>query len=383
MRIGIFTEPVYYRIWGGTNRVVYELVTRLAQIDKENEYVLFNTSGQTDASAFGIDRKNFRTVAIPGGRKLRWTRWSLPGALPVEHWTGPLDVMHTPFHFVPPCRAPFVVTILDTIIIHEPAMFTPQLRYFNAQTFRRATKAAAIACISESTKKDVLAHTGVSEDKLKVVHIGVSGRFSGAPGAADEASRIRAKLGIKGDYFLNLGVIQPRKNQVRLIKAYEIFRAQRPEDKTQLVLAGQKGWITDEFDKAVAASPMKDDIIVTGLVDDCDVPALMRCAKAFVFPTLLEGFGLPALEAMASGVPLVASDIPVLREIAEGCAVFVDPLDERSIAAGLARAAADETAAGAMAARGLERARDPRFTWDRMAESYLEIYKEAAKSAKR
>lgn len=378
MRIGIFTDSFHYPIKGGVNRVAYELITHLARIDRENSYVLFNTFGASDLEAFGIDSPNFSSVTIPGSRKYRWGLWLLLSAPCVEKWTGPLDVMHTPFHFVPPSVAPAVVTVHDLFVFEDASLFTPQLRIIDRMSLRRAAKADRIACISDTTRGKIIRFLHAPETNIRTIYDGLSDEFHSPPARSDESSRVRGKFGIRGEYFLNLGVIQPRKNQHRLIQAFEIFRKAHPADTTQLVLAGQKGWITGEFDELLDRSPLRNDIHVTGFVDDADVPALMRGSRAFLFPTLLEGFGIPALEALAVGAPLVASDLPVLREVTGDAAIFVDPLSPQSIADGLARVCEDSALRDENVRKGLLRANNRRFTWEYVAEQYLDLYRLAA-----
>jgi len=373
-RIGIFTDSLYYPIFGGVNRVTQQLLKHIAANDKKNHYVLFNTSGVTDTESAGISQSNFETVAIPGSRKYLYGLWCTVNRPKVEKWTGPLDVMLTPFHFVPPSRAPFVITIHDVFILQEPELFTLKLRLTNKVAFKRAPAAASIVVVSKTTRELVVKHLGIPDSRISTVYSGITEDFQPQPSAPSEADEIKSKYGINGDYFLNLGVIQPRKNQHRLVSAYELFRKCNPANEERLVLAGQKGWLTGEFDELLNKSPFRKDIIITGFIPDEDIPPLMRAAKAFVFPTLLEGFGLPVLEAMACGVPLIVSELPVLHEIAGDLPVFINPLQIESIESGLEKVCSDNF--DDRITKGIERSK--RFNWNTTAERYIEMFERIA-----
>ncbi len=369
-RIGIFTDSLFYPIFGGVNRVTQQLLKHIAANDRKNHYILFNTCGVTDSESAGISQSNFETVAIPGSRKYHYGLWCAVNRPPVEKWTGPLDVMLTPFHFVPPSRAPFVFTIHDIFILQEPDMFTLKLRLTNQVAFKRAPLAASIVVVSNTTRELVVKHLNIPDSRISTVYSGITEDYQPKPATHTESDEIKRKYGINGDFFLNLGVIQPRKNQNRLVSAYEMFRKRNSNNTELLVLAGQKGWLTGDFDELLNKSPFRNDIIITGFIPDEDIPPMMRAAKAFVFPTLLEGFGLPVLEAMACGAPLIVSEIPVLHEIAGDLPVYINPLEVESISFGLERVCSENF--GDRISSGIERSK--KFNWNTTAERYMEIF---------
>ncbi len=371
MKIGIYTDSYYYPVKGGVNRVTYELITRLARLDTHNQYILFNTFGHRDASAFGIDQPNFRTVAIPGHRKIRLANWMFRSAPVVERWTGHLDVCHTPCHVVPPSVAPLITTIHDLYVITQPtSLFSLNLIVGARIAFKAAVRGAAITCVSDGTRDEVVELLRPDPRKVLTIRNGVSTEFT--PDAIlSEGEAIRNKYGISRGYFLYISVIRPSKNHARLIRAYEIFRSANPSDKTQLVLAGQKD-INPEFDEALEKSPHKSDIIVTGYIPDEDLPPLLRTATALVFPSLMEGFGLPVAEAMACGTPVAVSDLPAIREYAADAVTYFNPGDEWSIAKAMARIASDTALREHHRDAGLARA--AALSWDRMARDYVGLY---------
>ena len=184
---------------------------------------------------------------------------------------------------------------------------------------------------------------------------------------------MKESLGIEGEYFLYVGTIEPRKNLERLITAYNIF-CQRHKDAPKLVLAGGKGWLYDGIFARVTELGLTAQVIFTKYVPAEDMNPLMCGALDCVFPSIYEGFGMPPLEAMASGVPVLASDAASLPEVTGDCAVVCDAYSEESIADGLERLYSDESLRRELSVRGLERAKQ--FTWDASAEMLYDIYKE-------
>jgi len=188
---------------------------------------------------------------------------------------------------------------------------------------------------------------------------------------------VKASLGIEGDYFLYLGTIEPRKNLERLITAYSALVKKLGASSPKLVLAGGKGWLYDGIFARVERLGLQDKVIFTKYVPSEDMNPLMCGALAFVFPSLYEGFGMPPLEAMACGVPVLASGEASLPEVTGDCAVVCDAYSAKSIAQGLYRLCTDEKLRKELSAKGLERAK--MFTWERSAEMLYDIYAELMK----
>ena len=235
--------------------------------------------------------------------------------------------------------------------------------------------------------RDRLAH--VSSSKITVVHHGLSERFRPVEEPAAIAT-VLDRYGLRGTetrrhgdtetpcgYFLYVGTVQPRKNLVRLIEAFaRIAQAtdgnlQSAICNLQLVIAGKRGWLTDSIERRVAELGIAERVRFTGYVADEDLPALLSGALAFVFPSLYEGFGMPVLEAMACGAPVLASATSALPEVAGDAALLIDPEDTAAIAHGLERLAGDADLRADLRARGLVRA--AQFTWERCAEETLAV----------
>lgn len=378
MKIGIYTDPCFYKVWGGVSRVTLELVSRLAKIDKENEYILYNTYEKSDTSFFNVSQPNFRSVAIPGSRKFRLAGWMFANMPPVEKWTGKLDVMHTTCHLAPSTRSAFVATIHDLYIITEQSrMFTANLKIGTSIAFKRAVRGKFIGCVSENTRQEVIHYLKADPNKVVTIHNGVSDMFKPEQSSPGEAEAIKKKFGIRNEYFIYVSVIRPGKNHIGLMRGYEKFRRENPGADTELVIAGKDG-DAPEFYQALEKSEYKKDVHITGFIGDEDLPQLMRSAKGFVFPSLMEGFGLPVIEGLACGIPCAVADIPTVREVAGAAkVVFFNPNSDDEIAGGMTALYRGACSSSEDIAAGLARAAE--FSWDRMAEKYRDLYLRAGR----
>ncbi len=295
-----------------------------------------------------------------------WQRLRLP--LPVEWVTGPLDVFYSPDFVLPPTRRSTrtLLTVHDLSFYHHPEAFVPALRdYLMRVAPRSIERADVVLADSASTRADVVSLLGVDPDKVRVLYCGVDARFCPEP-APEERERLCARYEIdERPYILSVGTVQPRKNYVRLIQAFSTLNLPAG---CQLLIAGGQGWLYEGIE---AAAEERDDVRLLGFVDDADLPALYRQAALFASVSLYEGFGLPVLEAMACGTPVVCSNTSSLPEVGGEAALLVDPLDVDGIAEALGRALADNGLHRAMVERGLARA--ARFTWATAARQLWEI----------
>ena len=209
--------------------------------------------------------------------------------------------------------------------------------------------------------------------KVTVTHNGYEAYFSPQIATPDEAKTIRQKFKITGEYLLAVGSVQPRKNLVRLLRAYATLREQHAEFQLQLVIVGRKLWLYQEILREIQQQKFAPDVIVTDYVSDKDLPALYRSATALVYPSLFEGFGLPPLEAMACGTPVITSNTSSLPEVVADAAILVDPYNENDIAGAMLKIAFDEQLKLQLREQGIVRARH--FTWRAAAEKTLAIYR--------
>jgi glycosyltransferase involved in cell wall biosynthesis len=282
------------------------------------------------------------------------------------------DVFHFPAMQDAPLLLPrrCVVTVHDVILFHMQHLYAPgrPAPYRLARALERATvrRAPRVLTDSETSRADIVRWLGIDEARVRVAPLGVAPRFRPCP--PDASGPVLARLGLTRPFVLYLGGIDARKNVPRLLEAYAALRARRA-DTPDLVLAGrverEAGY--DALMARARALALGDALRLPGYVPDEDLPALLSAARAFVFPSLYEGFGLPVLEAMASGTPVVAAAEPALREVADGAAVYAEDGD---FGAATRRALEDRDR---LAAAGIERAR--LFSWPETARRTVEIYR--------
>ena len=298
-----------------------------------------------------------------------WQRLRLP--LPVELWTGPAALFHATDFSLPPVLpgTPTVLNVHDLAFERYPAETMPgMLGYLRRVVPRSARRASRLIAISEATRRDLIELYDLPAEKISVVYPGLSPCFH-EPAPRSE-SEVRARYGLPDTpIILTVGTLQPRKNHLRLVRAFS-----RVRDRAVLVIAGGEGWAYDAVRDEVARLHLSGRVIFTGFVDDADLPALYRAAVLFAYPALYEGFGLPVLEAMACGLPVVTSNVSSLPEITgPEAALLINPLDEEELAAALERLLDDKGLRAALAERG--RLRAGQFTWEQAAQAVWDVYR--------
>jgi len=359
----------------GNETYVLNLLKALAMVDQTNTYDIYT-----------IDRallppelarvENFQVVEVrPASSFLR-----IPFAMPYLAWRRSVNILHVNYIAPPFCPCPTVVTIHDISYEFFPQFFSPRDRLLLSNLVPlSARRAAKIISVSENTKRDLMRTYGVTEERIAVTHEAAGSDFQ--PIDDDQClSSVRNKYVIDTPFILTVGNLQPRKNLGRLIKAYGQLR-QREAITHNLVIVGKAGWRQSELFSLVRELGSQAEVIFTGYVPQDDLPLLYNAADLFVYPSLYEGFGLPSLEAMACGTPVVASNTSSLPEVLGDAAILVDPYDVQQ----LARAMRDVLFSGdlrrEMAAKGLKRARQ--FSWAETARKTLEIYQEVCLSKQR
>lgn len=285
------------------------------------------------------------------------------------------DISHFFNYIVPPAvHGRTVVTVHDMVYKTFPETVRGRTKMMLDMGLKKSMKRADIIVTdSEFSKTEILKYFPQHEKKLRVAPCGVDLQKFRPCTEPERIPEVKKSLGIEGDYLLYVGTIEPRKNLERLISAYHIF-TQRHSGAPKLVLAGGKGWLYDGIFAKVQELGLAQQVIFTKYVPAGDMNPLMCGATAFVFPSIYEGFGMPPLEAMACGVPVLSSDAASLPEVTGDCAVVCDAYSEESIADGLERLCSSEELRRELSRRGLERART--FTWERSAEILYDIYKE-------
>jgi glycosyltransferase involved in cell wall biosynthesis len=265
---------------------------------------------------------------------------------------------------------PFVVTIHDLSFVHYPQNFQSlkrlYLQFFTRLSVRRARRVIAI---SENTKRDVVQQYGISPDKVDLVYYGLDPSFRPLP--ADQIAHFRAERRLPERFILFVGTLEPRKNVVRLIEAY----AQLPADRPPLMLIGGKGWLYDDVYARVEDLDLAGEVEFVGYVPGEDLPWWYNAADIFVYPSLYEGFGLPPLEAMACGTPVVSSMVSSLPEVVGPGGLLVDPTDTGALASAMEQLLTDRDAHDRIEAAGLAQAKT--FSWQEAARRTVDSYRRA------
>lgn len=365
-----YTAAVRQR--AGIGRYTRGLVGALAEVDRETEYLLLSAGREAPERQWPA---NFRRRILPLSDRhlaILWQRLRLP--LPVELLTGPIDVFHSPDFTLPPVRrAHTVLTIHDLSFVRHPECFSrPLLEYLLASVPRAVRRADFLLADSKSTRQDLIELLSVPPERIAVIYPGVEAHF--CPTADLSALEARLALyGLRRPYILGVGTLQPRKNFARLIRAYHLVR-QRHGIPHRLIIAGAKGWLFEEIEETIRDLRLEGWVQVIGFIPDEDLPALYQGAEAFAFPSVYEGFGIPILEALACGTPVVASNTSSLPEAAGEAALLVDPEDVEALAEALWRLIVDAELRNALRARGFEQAK--RFSWAASARQVCSIYRQ-------
>lgn len=355
----------------GIGNVTAELLRRLPRPD-------------VDVSAFAVTRRGASALLddLPSGitahrrpmvaRPLRFL-WRNTDHPAIERWTGNIDVVWGPNFVVPPARsAAEVVTVHDLTCIFFPEMCTKDTLQVPALLRRAIQRGAWIHAVSNSVANEVIDIFGANPERVMAIHNG--GPAPAAPHTiAELAARGRGLVGAE-NYIAFVGTSEPRKDIPSLIRAFNSLGNEFPS--LHLVIAGPDGWSADAVTAAINQSPLKKRIIRTGWLTNDDRDALIAGATVLAYPSLLEGFGLPPLEAMALDTPVVTTNVGALPEVLGEAAVFCSPNDSDSLARAIGSLLANESARADLIAKGRERSK--MYSWDRSSDNLVELFRTAA-----
>ncbi len=356
---------------GGIGRYISELISQLTHQDRTNKYSLLLRHNNWD-SVKNLPA-NFQKVLAD----IPWYSWREQVLLPsLLHSLQP-DLVHFPHWNLPlTFRGRFVVTIHDLILLHFPSRqastLGPLRYYLKNLAFRRVLRhavnnAAHIICPSEFTRQDIHTSFRIPLKKISVTALGVTS----LPTATTTPAATVKKYGISKPYALYVGVAYPHKNLSGLLAAWQTY--QRLHGKNhQLVLVGRRNYFYEQLFKQHAEMFVNGSVIFTDFVPDIDLPALYQGAKLYVFPSLYEGFGLPPLEAMQYGVPVLSSNRTCLPEVLQGGATYVDPTDPAAFATALHRALTDNQLRSTLIKNGYELY--PHYSWAKLTTKTISIY---------
>jgi len=378
LRIGIdCTAAAHQR--AGIGRYTRGIVGALARLGGEHSFSLIVAGGKGAAGgpgSLGVGLEiadNFKIRKLPLSPRLWtiiWHRLRVP--LPVDLMLGSVDVFHSPDYVLPPLRrGKTLVTIHDLSFVRYPEGAEPNLRgYLSAAVPRSLEEADLILGDSEHTRQDIMELFGVAPERVQVVYPGVDQAFRVIE---DQQALAAVKEGYSLDYpfILSVGTLEPRKNLIRLLDAYAVLRA-GGDLEHKLVIAGGKGWLYDGIFRRVEALSLQEDVTFLGYLPEEHLPAVYCLSDLLVFPSLYEGFGLPPLEAMACGTPVVTSDSSSLPEVVGEAGLMVPPDDTEALAETIRKVLADSELREDLVRRGLSRAAE--FTWQATGEKLLAIY---------
>lgn len=356
----------------GVQRAAYNLIRSLVAIDRVNEYVLFTTSDQINNPDWNYPNVKIVMSRIREGESLRnyfWEQFTLPRLARRYN----VDVLHSPANLGPLFyRGRSVVHIHDLCFIVNPQWYSFTFRtVYNFLVPRLAKRAAKVITNSNNSRNDLLQFCDLSAERVAQVYWAVDELFLNQ----SQKPETKPKLDVD-DYILYVGSLEPRKNIGNLLEAYQSLRQAHPNLKTKLVLIGGESPVFAEV--RLKVKNFKEDVLFKGFVNDDQLRDYYRGARLFVYPSFYEGFGLPPLEAMASGIPVVTTMTSSIPEVVGDAALMVNPHDANQLADTIYRAMVDEPLRQQLVARGFKQV--AKFTWQRVARNTLAAYYEVCHS---
>jgi glycosyltransferase involved in cell wall biosynthesis len=384
MRIGIDARTILNPEKGdaiGVGHYTYQLIKHLLMLDKQNEYVIFFDwrVREKDVKKFSQPNVKIRFYPFSDYKKyLPGFYNEVLGAATLNK--EKLDIIHSPSHLsrIPlSYRGKVVLTVNDLLALKVPEVMPRVARAHSGTLLKLMVKKAdKIIAVSESIKKDLQEIFHYPAEKIAVIYSGFDKRFFEEFDALDK-EKIFGKYEIKDKYILFLGTLEPSKNIVRLLEAFKIFcnnlKKENIRQDYKLILAGKRGWLADEYKQIVKDFGLSKNVAFTGYVIGDELVPLFKGADFFVAPSLYEGFGSTILEAFAAGIPVIASNVSSVPEIAGEAALLVNPIDTEEIARKMLMLAKDADLKKELQAKGKKQAE--KFNWEKCARETLEVYK--------
>ena len=354
----------------GIGTYVRNLLRHLSRLDSQTEYVIL--CRVEDCGSVEELGENFRSIP----ELARNYSISEQLRIPLDLRREGIDLFHAPHYVLPPltpCKS--VVTIHDCIHLRFPQYLPNRLAYAYARSsmWVATHRSNRVLTVSEASKRDILRYFRIPEGKIDVIYNAIDERFGETP-SPDEVERVRERYQLNAPYVLYAGNIKPHKNLERLIEAFHTLRQDGDLAHVKLLIIGDEISKYAALRRAVHRYKLHKHVRFFGFVPDKTLAVLYRLARVFVFPSLYEGFGLPPLEAMASGTPVITSDVSSLPEVVGDAALLIDPLDPAAIADAMRRVLMDSDLRETLRQKGLERVRE--FSWERSVRRVREIYGE-------
>jgi glycosyltransferase involved in cell wall biosynthesis len=369
----------------GTGVYVFNLVNRLIKIGSEHNFLLFLTQQNAD---YFVNSKNTKRIFVTSNRLLRipWENLALPFTLPKQG----VSVFWGPTNFLPTIKlCKYVATIHDMTALAFPEYLPTARRFHYRNSIINSCRFAdRIITISEQLKKEIMQYLKVPDKKISVIYNGLDELFTKQLKIEQNvikpiSPQLKEKYSLPDSYIFTLSVLEPKKNVSNLVRAYAQLKTKYQKNNLpKLVIGGSKeyGWRNREFFQTVEESKLQDKVIFSGMIDHNDLPAIYQAASLFVLPSIHEGFGLPVIEAMACGTPVVTSNTSCLPEIAGNAAILANPYEPKDIAQAIEQGLYNKDLRREMIQKG--RINVLRFSWDIAAEKILKVFEEVHRASK-
>lgn len=384
MTIGIDLRAIGQGKYSGVEEYALNLLDALFAVDRKNKYLLFS-SGQKTSDRY----LEFAQNANKKNSNIDLCHYSVPNRIlnisfklfsrpKIDKLMGQADIVFAPnINLLPSFKAKKVVTFHDLSFEKYSNFFSARQIFWHnfVNPKKLAREADSIIAMSESTKNDLIEIYGIPEEKISVVYSGVGQAAKVDRKSGNESmnlENIRKKYNLPEKYILYLGTIEPRKNIIGLIKAFEIFKKDFPGRTEKLVIAGSKGWLYGDIFSAARRSSVKNNIIFTDFIENGDKKCLYGAASLFVYPSFYEGFGFPPLEAMAAGTPVITSDCSSLPEVIGAAAIMVNPYNVSYLAGAMEEILSDHILTEKMIKKGYEQVK--KFSWEKCARETLKVF---------
>jgi glycosyltransferase involved in cell wall biosynthesis len=354
----------------GNSTYIRNLISALLATPGDDDFALFAADAGHAFYEALHPRERARVVRVPQGRRLARLGWALAQAASQQR----VDGLHVQYVAPLGYRGPLVVSVHDLGFLHVPESFPVSLRLaLRVLVPRSMERASRIITISEFTRRDILTRYRIQPERIVVTPLGADARFH--PRATTEAVAVLGRYGLQPGFVFSLGRLNRRKNLARVLEAYANLRRDGLVE-APLVIGGKPDYGVQETLRRAEAAGERSSVRFTGLIPDEDLPVFYSAAACFVYPSLFEGFGLPVLEAMACGTPVVASNRTALPELVADAALSVDPENVEALGEAMSRILVDKDLSTDLSRRGLARSRQ--FSWEETARRTLATYGEAA-----
>ena len=351
----------------GIGCYTYNLISELSGILGDNEELAVGIRRKLLNKTGDLGLEGVRILAT-NERYIRKYAPFCPG------WMKGFDVYHQP-NYIPHAFNGKTITTVHDMSYRVFPQYHPRRRVILLRAFEgRLRRLDRIITDSKYSRRQIVEMLRVPEERVTVTYLGAGSQYQPMSISQDKKIELQSRYGLHEQFLLYVGTIEPRKNLERLITAFHLYRQEEPGSEVKLVLAGGKGWLNEDIFARVHTLHLEQDVIFTGYVHNEDLPPLYNMALAFVYPSLYEGFGLPPLEAMSCGTPVISSNTSSIPEVVGDAGILIDPYQVNDLADAIYRVAGSGALREKMSSMGLERAR--RFSWKQCAIDTLQVYRE-------